>query len=409
MKSRINVYVPALLVLVSALVGGCGGSVEEPPDNRQPGASFDAPDAPTQVVVTPGDGQVTVSWTVPAFNGGKDITGYTVRALEGGTVRGDAKVSGATTSATVGGLTNGVAYTVTVTAENVVGTRESAPSVAVVPRKALGRPRDIRATPGNQQVTLNWTAPEDTGLALSAYTVTVRSGETVVTTQQTSDNLLTLTGLTNGTPYGFIVQASNGDGQGLAAEAVMATPRTVPSAPVLAGLSPSDRRIIVYIIASESDGGSPITSYRVNLRGVSGEGNLTFEAPPTSEREFQVEATGLRNGVEYEVTVTAINEAGASTSEAVTTSATTTPGPPRDFRAQIVDGRLTLTWEFPEDNGGRDVSGCRLTKNNPDGSFDMGRTTTLSMTPRADTTYTFTLRCYNLVGDGEVVTLEVSS
>ena len=38
----------------------------------------DLPDAPTGLAATPGNGQVSLSWTAPADTGTSDIDGYTV-------------------------------------------------------------------------------------------------------------------------------------------------------------------------------------------------------------------------------------------------------------------------------------------------------------------------------------------
>ena len=69
-----------------------------------------APGAPTGVTGTPGNGQVTVSFTPPASNGGSPITGYTVTAQPG-----NITAPGTSSPILVGGLTNGQAYTFTVT------------------------------------------------------------------------------------------------------------------------------------------------------------------------------------------------------------------------------------------------------------------------------------------------------
>lgn len=73
------------------------------------------------------DRQVYVSWSWPASDGGTPITGFTATAVPGNrtcTTNGN-------TSCLIDGLTNGVAYTVTVTANNVMGA--SAPSAASAP------------------------------------------------------------------------------------------------------------------------------------------------------------------------------------------------------------------------------------------------------------------------------------
>ncbi|MBZ4039633.1 autotransporter domain-containing protein [Novilysobacter selenitireducens] len=91
------------------------------------------PGAPTGVTAVAGNTQATVSFGVPASTGGSAITGYSVTANPGG-----ATVSGASSPLTVTGLSNGVAYTFTVTADNVAGTgAASMASNAVTPAPSL--------------------------------------------------------------------------------------------------------------------------------------------------------------------------------------------------------------------------------------------------------------------------------
>ncbi len=97
-----------------------------------------APDAPTGVTASAGNGKVSVGWLAPASNGRRAITGYTATATPGG-----AKCS--TTGAracTIGSLHNGTAYTFTVTATNAIGTSPaSAASAAVTPGAPTRSPR----------------------------------------------------------------------------------------------------------------------------------------------------------------------------------------------------------------------------------------------------------------------------
>ena len=101
------------------------------------------PGAPTGGRRHGGQGQVALTWTAPASNGGSAITGYRVTPFIGTTAQ-TAMLTGstATTSFTVTGLTNGTAYTFTVAAINAVGTgADSAASAAVTPSRRLRRRR----------------------------------------------------------------------------------------------------------------------------------------------------------------------------------------------------------------------------------------------------------------------------
>ena len=95
---------------------------------RNGGYSFSAPDAPTSVTTTPGTRDSTVTWSAPLSNGGFAVTGYTVTANDG---NGGVFTCSATTalSCTIEGLTDGLTYSITVVATNVVG--NSAASFAV--------------------------------------------------------------------------------------------------------------------------------------------------------------------------------------------------------------------------------------------------------------------------------------
>ena len=166
-----------------------------------------APLAPTGVVGVAGDGEVAVSWTAPASDGGSAITEYTVTASPDGatcTTTGDL-------TCTVTDLTNGTPYTFTVTATNDVGTSEpsepSAPVTPMIPVAPLA-PTGVVGVAGDGEVAVSWTAPaSDGGSAITGYTVTASPDGATCTT--TGALTCTVTDLTNGTPYTFTVTATN--------------------------------------------------------------------------------------------------------------------------------------------------------------------------------------------------------
>jgi hypothetical protein len=93
------------------------------------------PGAPTGVVATPAEGSALVSWSAPASNGGRAITGYTATSSP----LGNTCTTAGVLSCTVLGLTNGTPYTFTVKATNPIGTGPaSAASSSVTPIKLTG-------------------------------------------------------------------------------------------------------------------------------------------------------------------------------------------------------------------------------------------------------------------------------
>ncbi|MDG2216634.1 MAG: S8 family serine peptidase [Acidimicrobiales bacterium] len=90
------------------------------------------PGAPTNPETAYGDSQVTVSWTAPADDGGKPITGYAVSASPNG-----ATCVTASTSCVVSGLANGTEYTFTVVATNTKGDSAASAEVSATPSMVL--------------------------------------------------------------------------------------------------------------------------------------------------------------------------------------------------------------------------------------------------------------------------------
>jgi len=90
------------------------------------------PPAPQNVIATPGNGQVTLSWSPPVTDGGAAITQYQYSTNGGtswSTMPGNYHFS-----ATITGFTNGTSYTFIIRAVNRVGSGVASTSVTATPQ-----------------------------------------------------------------------------------------------------------------------------------------------------------------------------------------------------------------------------------------------------------------------------------
>ena len=183
---------------------GVGGSNGAPTTTTTPVA---VPASPTGVTVKSGDGNVTVSWSLPN-DGGSPITAFIVTPYIGGDAQTPDTFTSSTTSEVVSGLTNGTAYTFTVTATNAVGSSApSLPSPAVTPVAtsltiANGAGKAGRAQGGDQIVVTFSPAPAPSALCAAwtdtAYPDLVDPDVVVQGTEPTSgDDTITVTDTTD--------------------------------------------------------------------------------------------------------------------------------------------------------------------------------------------------------------------
>ncbi|HVH34242.1 MAG TPA: fibronectin type III domain-containing protein, partial [Tahibacter sp.] len=177
------------------------------------------PDAPTGVVATRGNAQVSVAFVAPANNGGSSVTGYTATC-------GSASQSGSTSPIVVAGLANGTPVTCTVKATNAVGAgAASAASSPVTPAAVPGAPQLASAvgTADGSSAVLTFTAPADNGgSAITGYVASCTPG---THTANGTASPLTVTGLTPGTAYTCTVVATNKLGAGSVSNVLSVTPR----------------------------------------------------------------------------------------------------------------------------------------------------------------------------------------
>ena len=178
------------------------------------------PGPPTGLTATAGVAQITLNWTAPTNTGNSPLTGYQI--FRGTTAGGESptaigSVNATTTTFTDPGTTTpGTAYFYTVKALNQLPSIASNEATATVPVMPPGPPTGLTATAGVTQITLNWTAPTNTGNSpLTGYQIfrgTTAGGESPTAIGSVNATTTTFTDpgtTTPGTAYFYTVKALN--------------------------------------------------------------------------------------------------------------------------------------------------------------------------------------------------------
>ena len=197
------------------------------------------PAAPLGLAATPGNAQVSLTWTASA-----SASSYHVRRSM--TSGAETQISAPTsTNFTDTGLTNGTKYFYDVSAVNSGGESANSPEVSatpVAPLSAPATPTGLQATGGNAQVNLSWNA------SAGAATYNVRRSTTnggpynTAVASPTATNYID-TNVTNGTTYYYVVSAVNTAGQSANSAQASATPAS-PTANVTITVNPSQTKSI---------------------------------------------------------------------------------------------------------------------------------------------------------------------
>ena len=341
------------------------GSYTDPPVSA---TTYDVPSVPMGLAaVTVSRDRIDVEWEAPDSDGGTPITGYQLQVSEdGGTTFSNLyRTNGTILSYEHRGLSAGSTrhYRVAAINSGGRGSYSDPASATTLPAAPTGLVAMVVSDAG---VALTWQPPTNPGgAAITSYQLWYsedKDGPWIDLGTTSDGSILSYShiGLDRGTAYYYRVAAINSGGRGSYTDPpVSATTYDVPSVPMgLAAVTVSRDRIDVEWEAPDSDGGTPITGYQLQ---VSEDGGTTFSnLYRTAGTMLSYEHGGLPAGSTRHYRVAAINIEGRGL-YSDPASATTLPAAPTGLVAMVVsDAEVALTWQPPTNPGGAAITGYQL-------------------------------------------------
>ena len=379
------------------------------------------PFPPRNLTATPGNSSILVQWDTPDPSG-PPATSYTVWQFNKTTGAQEVRTT-PLTFALMAPLTNGNTYVYLVLATGANGSSTWSISNEATPTGSLVlsplQPTNVQATRGDKQATVTWTAPTVSAPGVPEYDIQAyRASDNVAvgTLAHTTATNAVVTGLMNGTPVYFKVTAVYvGIAGPQSAPSNTVTPAGPPFAPVSVAATPGDTTATVtwQPPPARADGtpgnnGDPITKYTV----IVSPGGATHDTLDGSATSLTV--PGLKNGTSYTFTVRGTNTVGVGQTSAASNAVTPAgvPFAPVNVSAVAGNGAATVTWQAPPahadgtpGNNGSAILRYVVTAS-PGGqsaTTPNGTTTSIPVTGLANgTTYTFTVRAVNAIGNGLV-------
>jgi fibronectin type 3 domain-containing protein len=360
----------------TAVIGGDGAPDSTLSNTASATPAASAPDAPGNLTATAGNSQVTLRWE-PSMTAGAWYWVYTRNATAGQAWQKVELPVSTCCAFTSTGLANGDRYEYKVAAIGANGAPDSAASnvaSATPTAPAPAAPSNLRATAGNGQVVLNWSASSTSG---AWYWVWMRNATAGQAWQKLSLPIstcctFTSTGLTNGDRYEFRVNTigSNGgpdSGYSNVDDATPAAPR--PGPPTNLKVVSGNAKATLTWTASSTAG----AWYWIWMRNVSkGQAWQKLELPVDSCCTFT--STGLTNGDQYDYKVVTIGNGGPDSVASNVENAypkAPAPGAPSGLNAVPGNGKVTLTWNASSTSGAwywiwsRNVSAGQSWQRNP--------------------------------------------
>ena len=371
---------------------------------------------------------IDLSWSAPLNPGSSAITGYRIEwssTRTGGWSDLEDDTGNTRTTYQDTGLAPNTTRYYRVSAINSFGTGvPSNVEGAITEQGVPDAPGRLTAQArGISVIELDWTRPSSSGTSpVTGYQIQWSSTGTGRWTDLEDDTGNTRTtyddtGLPPNTTRYYRVRAISRAGPGAWSNVAHATTDdlTVPGVPTGLTVTPNRLRgsteLLLTWRAPASNGGSPITGYRIE-RAITRGGPWIIQAASTGSATTSYTHTGLAPNTTRFYRVFALNAQGQgppSTAVPGTTNAAP-PGQPRNLRAQATGPTtITLAWDAPASDGGERINGYTIQERGPnDGTWitierNTGSNATTYTRPglQPASAYRYRVAAINRVGAGQ--------
>jgi fibronectin type 3 domain-containing protein len=363
------------------------------------------PSAPIGLIGSASETSVQLSFGAPSQDGRSAITGYNI-------YRGLTPQSMSLVATTMGttyedkGLQPGTTYCYSVTAVNAVGEGLSSGSKNVTTLTTVpSAPRNFEANSGPQHIDLAWEAPSSNG-GSSIIAYHIYRGSAPAQLSYLTDTALTIyidSDVSLGQTYYYRVAAVNSMGEGGSSSEVSANAMTLPSVPVGVQAIKGKSSVSLSWSAPKDDGAASISGYII-YRGSSP--NSLFKLATVGAVHMYNDASLPKTSAVY-YRVSAVNAAGeGAQSDMASVALNKKASTPRNLTISSQDGKLLLSWDAPEDDGGSNITSYAIYRRSADGDLTkvavVDSTSMLDMGLTNGVTYSYSIAAINTVGEGNL-------
>ncbi|MEM2160317.1 MAG: fibronectin type III domain-containing protein, partial [Candidatus Nitrosotenuis sp.] len=332
--------------------------------------------------------QVNLSWGAPSNNGGSAIIGYKIEVKKGSgsyeTLVANSQSTATSFSHT--GLTTGTTYYYRVSAVNSVGAGTQSETSATP--KETTAPTVTATAISPTAITLTWVPPSQTyKQSITGYKIEEKIGQDsyiVIQDNVGTSTSYTISGLTTGKTYTYVVSAYFSLGASPRSAEATATPLTTSNASppfqttqttnvnpptnlVASPYSPTQ----INLSWSAPTTSSNIVGYKIEFK--KGPGQFETLTPSTLNATTKYSHTNVETGTPYTYRIYTITSSGIS-APSLEVSATATlstkpppppitakpPSPPTLSANLVSPTQINLYWTTPTNNGGASIIGYKI-------------------------------------------------